>query len=109
MSTPLDSHKYAKRLMEAGMSPALADIQAETTGELMNELNRISSKLEEVDAKNNAKIDLVESKLNTKIEQAELRLEAKIAECRAGVVRWVVGIAILQSSLLTGFMLKLLH
>ncbi|NVM75646.1 hypothetical protein FHW83_001433 [Duganella sp. SG902] len=109
MSTPFDSHKYAKRLMEAGMSPALADIQAETTGEIMNELNRISSKLEEVDVKNNAKIDLVENKLNTKIDQVKLELEAKIAESRAEVVRWVVGIAILQSSVLTGFMLKLLH
>jgi len=91
------------------MSPALAVIQAETTGEIMNELNRISDKLEEVDAKNNTKIDLIESKLNTKIDQVQLELEAKIAECRDEVVRWMVGTAILQSSLLTGFMLKLLH
>ena len=91
------------------MSPALAVIQAETTGEIMNELNRISNKLEQVDNKHNAKIDLVESKLNTKIDQIQLVLEAKIAEYRDEVVRWVVGTAILQSSLLTGFMLKLLH
>ena len=43
MFTLFDNHKYAKRLMEAGMSPALPVIQAETTGEIMNELNRISS------------------------------------------------------------------
>ncbi|RZT08394.1 hypothetical protein SAMN05216319_3193 [Duganella sp. CF402] len=98
MSTPFDNHKYAKRLMEAGMQPALAEIQAETTGQLFNELSQLSIKLQEV-----------ETRCNAKIEQAELRLEVKIAEVRTEVVRWVVGIAILQSSLLTGFMLKLIH
>ena len=98
MSTHFDSHKYAKRLMEAGMQPALAEIQAETTGQLFNELNLLSNKLQEVEARCNAKID-----------QVKLELEVKIAEVRTEVVRWVVGIAILQSSLLTGFMLKLIH
>jgi hypothetical protein len=98
MPTSFDSHKYAKRLMEGGMQPALADVQAETTAELMNELNRISNKLEEVDAKNNARVD-----------QVKLELEARIAESRAEVVRWVVGIAVVQSSLITGLALKLMH
>lgn len=80
------------------MQPALADVQAETTAELMNELNRISNKLEEVDAKNNARVD-----------QVKLELEARIAESRAEVVRWVVGIAVVQSSLITGLALKLMH
>jgi hypothetical protein len=90
--------RQIKRLMEAGMQPALADVQAETTAELMNELNRISNKLEEVDAKNNARVD-----------QVKLELEARIAESRAEVVRWVVGIAVVQSSLITGLALKLMH
>ncbi|MTV37375.1 hypothetical protein [Duganella radicis] len=97
MSTPFDSHKYAKRLMEAGLSPALADVQAETTAELMNELSRISTKLEEVDIRTNARID-----------QSRVELEAKIAESRVELVRWVVGIALLQSSFFTGLVLKLM-
>ncbi|WP_343728483.1 hypothetical protein [Duganella sp.] len=98
MSTPFDSFQYAKRLMEAGMQPALAEIQAETTGQLFRELSQLSNKLQEVDIKCNAKI-----------EQVKLELELKIAETRTVLVRWVVGIAILQSSLLTGFMLRLIH
>lgn len=97
MSIPFDSHKYAKRLMAAGLAPALADVQAETTGTLMNKLSRISSKLEEVDIRTNARID-----------QFRVELEAKIAERRVELVRWVVGIAIVQSSLFTGLMLKLM-
>lgn len=98
MSTSFDSFKYAKRLMEAGMQPALAEIQAETTGQLFNELSQLSHKLQDVEARCNAKV-----------EQVKLELELKIAETRTELVRWVVGIAILQSSLLTGFMLRLIH
>ncbi|MYM25620.1 hypothetical protein GTP46_23595 [Duganella sp. FT135W] len=98
MSTPFDSHQHAKRLMEAGVQPALAEIQAETNGQLFNELGQLSNKLQEVEVRG-----------NTKIEQVKLELEVNIAETRTELVRWVVGIAILQSSLLTGFMLRLIH
>lgn len=78
------------------MQPALADVQAETTGELMNKLGHISNKLDEVDIRTNARID-----------QFKLELEAKIAESRVELVRWVVGIALLQSSFFADLILKL--
>lgn len=91
MSIPFDSHKYAKRLLEAGMSPALADIQAETTGNLMNELNALNIKLDKF------------------IVKAEANLETKIAESKAELIRWVVGVGIMQFSLIAALLLKMTH
>jgi hypothetical protein len=40
--------------------------------------------------------------------QVEARLEAKIADSRAQLIRWVVGVGILQSSLLSALLLKMI-
>lgn len=55
------------------MQPALADVQAETTAELMNELNRISNKLEEVDAKNNARVTKSNSNWKQELQRVGLK------------------------------------
>ncbi|MRX08597.1 hypothetical protein GJ697_12175 [Pseudoduganella sp. FT25W] len=130
MTILFDNHQYAKRLQEAGMPPALADIQAETTGELMNALDALNTKLDkyatdtntkfdqveftldakidQVEFKLDAKIDRVDIRLNGRIDQVEARLETKIAESRAELIRWVVGVGILQSSLLSALLLKMI-
>lgn len=114
MTILFDSHKYANRLQDAGMPPALANIQAETTADLMNELNNLNDKLDKsaLDAsvkfeRTNNKIEQVESKLNNRIDLVESRLEAKMADGRAELVRWVVGIGILQSSLIAALLLRM--
>lgn len=89
MSIPFDSHKYAKRLMEAGMSPALADIQAETTADLMNELHALNVKLDNF------------------IIKSEANVETKIAEGKTEVIRWVVGVGAMQFSLVAAMLLKM--
>ncbi|MRW87718.1 hypothetical protein GJ698_26965 [Pseudoduganella sp. FT26W] len=119
MTILFDNHQYAKRLQEAGMSAALADIQAETTGEFMNELGALNikldkyavdttAKIDQVEFKLDAKIDKVDIRLNGRIDQVEARLETKIAESRAELIRWVVGVGILQSSLLSALLLKMM-
>jgi len=87
MTIMFDSHKYAKRLTEAGMSPALADIQSEIAGDIIKELIA----------------------LDAKVERVKQELEAKIADSRAELIKWVVGIGLLQSSLITALLLRLLH
>jgi hypothetical protein len=69
------------------MSPALADIQSEIAGDIIKELIA----------------------LDARVERVKLELEAKIADSRAELIKWVVGIGLLQSSLITALLLRLLH
>jgi hypothetical protein len=119
MAILFDNHQYAKRLQDAGMPPALADIHAESTGEIMNELGALNTKIDHYAAETNAKIamvqfkldakiDHVDTRINGRIDQVEARLEAKIADSRAELIRWVVGVGILQSSLLSALLLKMI-
>ncbi|WP_154379986.1 DUF1640 domain-containing protein [Duganella guangzhouensis] len=94
MTISFDSHKYATRLTEAGMPPALAAIQAEMAGDIMREMATFDHRLEKTDHK----IDLFKAEL-----------EVKIADSRADLIRWVVGVGLLQVSIITALLLKLVH
>lgn len=116
MSMHFDNHKYAKRLEAAGMTPALADIQAETTGEIMREIHLLNSKLDTLSTSTNARFDTLNTntdarfaRTDAKIDLFESRLETKIAESRAELVRWVVGVGIMQTALIAAMLLKLTH
>lgn len=103
MTITFDSHKYATRLTEAGMSPAFANIQADMAGDLMRELVALDARLERTDAK----IDQAKTMMNARIDQVELKLEARIADTKADIIKWVVTVGILQSSLISALLLKL--
>jgi len=47
--------------------------------------------------------------LATKIDlrEVELRLELKLAETKADLIRWVVGVGLLQITIIAGLILKL--
>ena len=112
-ATIFDSHKYAKRLMDAGVPAQAADIQAETMVEVMNQLAAGSGKLDTQDARlvrMDARLERMDAKIDimdTKIDMAETRLEAKIADAKADLVRWMVGVSVLQMALISALVLKL--
>ena len=105
MTIQFDSHKYATRLTEAGMAPGLATIQAEMTGDIMTKLSGLDSQLEQTDIK----IDNAKILLNARIDQVEARLEVKLADTRSDIIKWVVSVGILQSSLITALLLKMMQ
>jgi capsule polysaccharide export protein KpsE/RkpR len=81
MSTTYDNRQHAKRLVDAGMSPELADVQAAITGELMNELTTLQTRLDTFTAKTESRfqrtddeIELVEARMETMIADAEVQL-----------------------------------
>ena len=55
------------------------------------------------------KRDLKELEIASKtaIRESELRLELKIAETKAELIRWVVGVGLLQTALITALLMKL--
>ncbi|TAN51980.1 MAG: DUF1640 domain-containing protein [Methylococcaceae bacterium] len=45
--------------------------------------------------------------LETRIRETELRLEAKISDSKAELIRWVVGVGMLQMTLIAALLLRL--
>ena len=105
MPITIDSHQYAIRLTNAGMSAELASIHAEMSADIMRELGALDRRLERTEQQ----IQEAKIILNAKIEQVEARLEAKIADTRTEIIKWVVSVGILQSSLITALLLKLMQ
>lgn len=94
MTISFDNHKYATRLTEAGTPPALASIQAKMAGDIMREMATFDHWMERMDQK---------------IDISKAELEVKIADSRADLIRWVVGVSILQTSVITALLLRLVH
>ena len=61
----------------------------------------LDARLKETDLK----IELIRAELKKDIKEVEV----KLAESKAELVRWVVGMGILQSSLLIGALMKIAH
>ncbi|MCQ8119813.1 hypothetical protein [Methylomonas rosea] len=57
-----------------------------------------------------AKYDLLEleTDLRRDIKQSELQLQAKMSENKAEMIRWIVGVGMLQIMLITALLLRLL-
>ncbi|MGZ5054978.1 MAG: DUF1640 domain-containing protein [Methylobacter sp.] len=51
----------------------------------------------------------LELKVDAGIRELELKVAKDIAESKAELVRWVVGVGVLQMTLIVGLMLKLTH
>ena len=90
---------------------------------LQKEIEGVRLEIKEVEGKLQKEIREVEGKLQKGIEgvrleikEVELRLqreirtvEVKIAETRADLIRWVVAVGLLQTTVLTAVLLKIAH
>jgi hypothetical protein len=70
--------------------------------------------LDELATKRDLDARLKETELKIELIRAELKkdikeVEVKLSESKAELVRWVVGMGILQSSLLIGALMKMAH
>jgi len=50
----------------------------------------------------------LETNLRREIKQSELQLQSKMSENKAEMIRWVVGVGMLQITLITALVLRLL-
>lgn len=92
-----DTHEFVKKLKGVGFS----EEQAEVITDLQK--TTLSNTLEQ--ARHDYKLDNLATKRDLK--ETEMRLELKIAETKADLVRWVVGVGVLQITIITGLILKL--
>ncbi len=98
-----DTHDFVKKLKNVGFS----EEQAEVITELQK--TTISGTLEQ--AKHEYQLDELMTKrdlkeIDLKFELIRSDLKRDVAETKADLVRWVVGVGILQSVLITGLMLN---
>jgi len=87
-----DSSQYAKRLHEAGLTQPVADIEAETMGEMGRYLATLSAEAEKRDIvaeaarkETDAKIDTAIAGLNARIDTATAGLNARIDTATAKI------------------------
>jgi len=104
--------------------PNLKDLA--TQGQVRESELRLQKEIRESELRLQKEIKEVEGKLRKEIESVRLEVEGvrleiegvrlevkgvevKIAETNAGLVRWVVGMGLLQSSLIIGVLLRVAH
>lgn len=127
-----DTHEFVKELKGAGFS----ELQAETITKLQKatiattleqarhdyHLDDLATRRDLKDMELVLKRDIEQLRLESKTDIELLRLESKkdiellrsdtkaqISEAKAELIRWVVGVGLLQTTLITGVLLKLVH
>jgi len=104
MAITIDTYAIVTKLKETGIPELQAAAQVEAITKLIEgaiEQAKHDYQLDELVTKR----DLRETDLKIELVRSDLKRE--IAEIKADLVRWVVGVGILQSVLITGLMLKI--
>jgi regulator of protease activity HflC (stomatin/prohibitin superfamily) len=92
-----DTHDFVKKLKGAGFS----EEQAEVLTDLQK--TTVSNTLEQ--ARHDYQLDDLATKRDLK--EMELKLQKEIAETKADLIRWVVGVGLLQITIIAGLLLRL--
>ncbi|MCF8008048.1 MAG: CCDC90 family protein [Methylovulum sp.] len=105
-----DTYAFVTKLKEAGIPEQQAAAQIETL------TKAIDSALEQVRHEHDLDNLVTNKDMDARIRETELKIELvrselkrDIAESKAEMIRWVVGVGILQTTLITGVLLKLTH
>ena len=107
------------QLKEVATQPQLRETELrlqkeikEVEANLQKEIQQTRLEIKEVEAKLQKEIKEVEARLSKEIHLLDLKIAentSKIAETKAELVRWVVGVGLLQTTLLTGVLLRVAH
>ena len=109
-------HIY-EQLTDAPDDKARARIIAEAIGQLEDrypQLREVATQpqLRETELRLQKEIKEVEARLSKEIHLLDLKIAentSKIAETKAELVRWVVGVGLLQTTLISGILLRVAH
>jgi hypothetical protein len=102
----LDTLEYATRLKAGGYTEQQAETSARALADVFEK--QTVNKAEVFQHEENLRHDLRETelKLEARIREAELKLEARISETKAELTRWVVGVGVLQTTVIIGVLMK---
>ncbi|MEI6707251.1 MAG: coiled-coil domain-containing protein [Methylococcales bacterium] len=92
-----DTHDFVKKLKGVGFS--------EEQAELITDLQKTTMLNTLEQAKHDYELEDLATKRDLK--ELELGLELKISEIKADLIRWIVGVGLLQITIITALMLRL--
>ncbi|MDO9422824.1 MAG: DUF1640 domain-containing protein [Methylobacter sp.] len=99
-----DTHDFVKKLKGVGFSEeqaeVLTDLQKATASNTLEQA-RHDYELDDLATKRDLK------ELELKIELVKSELKREIAETKADLIRWVVGVGLLQITIIAGLMFRL--
>lgn len=103
-----DTHEFVKRLRDSGFS----ETQAEAITDLQRQAVSAAVEHAKLDWKpdglaTNKDMDARIKETELKIELVRSELKRDIAETKAELIRWVVGVGVLQITIITALLLKL--
>lgn len=119
----LDTLNFADKLKAGGFTDQQAEAQTRALAEVIEK--QIASKQDveahessikrDIQASENRleiRIKELDNKLELKIAETQIKIaetNVKIAETKAELIRWVVAVGVLQSTLIVGVLLKIAH
>jgi hypothetical protein len=92
-----DTHDFVKKLKGAGFS--------EEQAEVLTDLQKATSQNTLEQARHDYELDDLATKRDLK--ELQLMLELKMSESKADLIRWVVGVGLLQITIIAALMLRL--
>ena len=101
-----------QQLREVATQPQLRETELRLQKEIKEVEANLQKEIKEVEARLQKEIKEVEARLSKEIHLLDLKIAentTKIAETKAELVRWVVGVGLLQTTLLTGVLLRVAH
>jgi hypothetical protein len=103
------------QLREVATQPQLRETELRLQKEIeltRLEIKEVEAKLHKEIQQTQLEIKEVEARLSKEIHLLDLKIAentSKIAETKAELVRWVVGVGLLQTTLISGILLKVAH
>ncbi|PKM13641.1 MAG: hypothetical protein CVV13_00020 [Gammaproteobacteria bacterium HGW-Gammaproteobacteria-3] len=100
------------QLKEVATQPQLRETELRLQKEIKEVEAKLQKEIKEVEVKLLKEIREVEARLSKDIHLLDLKIAentAKIAETKAELIRWVVGVGLLQTTLITGVLLRVAH
>ena len=101
----LDTLAYADALKAGGFSAQQAETQARALAEILDRQMATKAEVAEHESNLQRDIESLRGDLKRDIRETELKLEAKLAETKADLTRWVVGMGVLQTTIVVGVLL----
>ena len=107
------------QLREVATQPQLRETELrlqkeikEVEAKLQKEIKEVEANLQKEIQQTRLEIKEVEARLSKEIHLLDLKIAentTKIAETKAELVRWVVGVGLLQTTLISGILLRVAH
>jgi len=98
-----DTLEFAAKLKAGGFTEQQAETQARAMADIVEK--QLNTRQEIQEHENRIESQIIELKRD--IKELELKNDAKLSETKAELIRWVVGVGLLQITIITALIVKI--